>query len=96
MTDSINASVTPSLESLRDARLFPGACCKNCVYAYPVKVTLKDTALDCRATPPGTAFALTPQGLQIAPQILPRFVGPDYFCASWAGSQEDLPVASAP
>ena len=76
------------VSTLRDRRYGQGVCCANCLHAFPVKITLKDNALECRAHPMQSAPAvlLEPHthNIQAALQsnhAVTRLVPADYFCS---------------
>jgi hypothetical protein len=73
-------------KELHDLRYGENAYCKNCKHAFPVKITLKDEALMCHATPPQPNFF--PKfdqhsniiGVLISDHMVPRPVPKDFFC----------------
>jgi hypothetical protein len=85
-------------DQLRVRRLGEKAACKNCLHAYPLKVSLKDSVIECRQQL-GTyvaAVGMSPQGQIVAiaphPTPIPRTVAPDYFCSQFV---LDRPLADA-
>lgn len=81
------------LLALKERRLGRAdASCSRCRHAYPMRVTLKDSVLECREGPPGTLWAASVDprigkivGMIIEPnRYVPNIVGPNYFCSHFA------------
>lgn len=85
---AIPTDTDSDLERLRDRRIEPGACCKNCRFGYPYRVDLINSLLECRQGPAQypIAMALDQGGNIVQSKIgapVPRIVPESYFCGSW-------------
>lgn len=76
---------------LHDKRMGIKAVCKNCVFAYPMKVSLAQEVLECRNGPPQHAIAVAVdprtgviRQVQPYPFPVPRTVPENYFCGHFA------------
>lgn len=76
-------------ETRRDNLIGPDAKCENCRHAYPFKIDLRTTLLDCRGAPPATSnVAMMDAQGNIAGQrssnhYVARLVHPEHFCGAW-------------
>lgn len=75
---------------LHDRRMGPESICKNCIHAYPMKISLVQEVLECRAAPPQYAIAVgvdarTGQIVKVQPYPypVPRTVPENYFCGQF-------------
>jgi hypothetical protein len=86
------------ITKLRDERIGKDARCETCRHAYPIKVNLKDTILECREGPPpatGHYPNINPQDGNIvnvrqSGWPVTRMVQPEYFCSRWAAPPAKL------